>query len=84
MSETAQTVWPAVVPERPPLGRWWFGATAEEELAHRQALTEAADRASRRERNYDQPWWAANVKALLEYVAMLEGELVKSERQATS
>ncbi|HEX7995566.1 MAG TPA: hypothetical protein VF506_16700 [Streptosporangiaceae bacterium] len=62
-------------PDQPPLGRWWFGSTTEEEREHRKGLLEAADQASRRERNFDQPWWAANVHALLEYVTMLEQEL---------
>jgi hypothetical protein len=76
MSNPRKTGWPAVLgAEQPPLDRWWFGATAEEELEHRRGLVEAAERASRRERNYDQPWWAANVKALLEYIALLEEAL---------
>lgn len=52
-------------------GSWWFGNTAEEDAEHRRALRDAARLAGSRERNYDQPWWAANVVALLDEVESL-------------
>ena len=57
-----------------PLGHifeWW----SDKEAEHRAALKEACDRAANRERNYDQPWWAANVRALLLYVEQCEEAL---------
>jgi hypothetical protein len=72
---------PQDAPAGPVPGRSWpFGATAEEDAQHRQALREAAQLASRRERNYDQPWWAVNISILLRYVAELE-EALSSARE---
>ena len=45
------------------------------ERQHREALREACKWAATRERTYDQPWWAANVRALLQYVDACESAL---------
>lgn len=51
-----------------------YGGRRNEKL-HREALRDAAAKAKHRERNYDQPWWAANMEMALNYIEALEHAL---------
>ncbi len=51
------------------------------ESVHREALRAACTLASQRERSYDQPWWAANLSALLDYTEACEAALERPENR---